>query len=291
VRLVADGTIGTPQHFPLADPERLVIDLRPAERRGTKTRSAASSEALRVAVHTQGSGSSTARPRLLAAPRSCRCPTARDFLGGAALPVAAATARPPRGARGGRPGDGVQFDRRRSASASRLDQRGGLLPRDAADDETFLVSFPSASIDPDAAIRVAPDKPGAVSLVTAFQQPDATPAEVRVVVRRAKGLVPDVHREGAMLFLDFARPGDVAAGLPMLSAGAPRPPGGGCGEARERRSRPPRRDERRGDRHAQEGGLPTEAYTGVDLPGLQGRGDRRRAAPDRGGLGPQHHRR
>jgi len=53
--------------------------------------------------------------------------------------------------------------------------------------------------------------------VTAFQQPDAQPSEVRVVVRRAKGLVPDVHREGTMLFLDFKRPGDVAAGLPMLS--------------------------------------------------------------------------
>ena len=37
-------------------------------------------------------------------------------------------------------------------------------------------SFADATIEPEAAIGIAPEKPGAVSLVTAFQQPDAKPA-------------------------------------------------------------------------------------------------------------------
>jgi type IV pilus assembly protein PilQ len=228
VRLLADGTIAAPQHFPLGDPERLVIDL-PGLSSAAQAKTEVSSEQVkrvRVATH-------DGKVRVVidgAAPGSLAgaqvVPVADGLavsFGGAAIPATAALTAPA-GASQTASGSqvlGVQFD----AQAER--ERVGILTSDAAayhvmqpDDETLVVSFPGASIDPDAAIRVAPEKPRAVSLVTAFQQPDATPAEVRVVVRRAKGLAPDVHREGSMLFLDFARSGDVAAGLPMMSGDA-----------------------------------------------------------------------
>jgi type IV pilus assembly protein PilQ len=227
VRLVADGSIQHPQHFPLADPERLVIDL-PGMKSSAQPKLEAATEQVkrvRVAGHDgkvrvviDGAG-----PGSLAGAQVAALPDGLAVsFGGAALPATAlAPSATPAAARAETASAtskvlGVQFD----AQAER--ERIAILTSDAAayhvmqpDEETFLVSFPDASIDPDAAIRVAPDKPGSVSLVTAFQQPDAQPSEVRVVVRRAKGLVPDVHREGTMLFLDFKRSSDVAAGLPM----------------------------------------------------------------------------
>ena len=227
VRLVADGAIQNPQHFPLADPERLVIDLpglassaRPKLEAATgqvkRVRVANHDGKVRVVIDGAGPGS------LAGAQVATMADGLAVSFGGAALP---ATAMAPAGAQAASQAPsaasqvlGVQFD----AQAER--ERIAILTSDAAayhvmqpDDETFVVSFPDASIDPDAAIRVAPAKPRSVSLVTAFQQPDAQPAEVRVVVRRAKGLTPEVHRDGTMLFLDFKRTGDVAAGLPMLS--------------------------------------------------------------------------
>ena len=228
VRLVADGSIQHPQHFPLADPERLVIDLpglassaRPQLEASTgqvkRVRVGSHEGKVRVVIDGTGPGS------LAGAQLATLADGLAVSFGGAALPetaMAPASAAPAadEGPRAASQVMGVQFD----SQAER--ERVAILTSDAAsyhvmqpDDETFVVSFPDASIDPDAAIRVAPQKPGAVSLVTAFQQPDARPSEVRVVVRRAKGLVPDVHREGTMLFLDFKRTSDVAAGLPMLS--------------------------------------------------------------------------
>jgi type IV pilus assembly protein PilQ len=83
--------------------------------------------------------------------------------------------------------------------------------------DTFVVAIDGASLDPEAAVRIAPDPGGAVSLVTAFEQPDVSHPEVRIVVRRAAGLAPEISQEDGMLFLDFPRTGDVAAGLPMLT--------------------------------------------------------------------------
>jgi type IV pilus assembly protein PilQ len=225
VRLVADGAIQNPQHFPLSDPERLVIDL-PGLSSGAKPSIEVGSEQVkrvRVAAH-EGKIRVVIDGAAKGSLAGARVQPSADGLaiafGGAELPqgMAAAPADGVAPIAGGKV-MGVQFD----AQADR--ERIAILTSDAAeyhvmqpDQDTFLVSFPDASIDPDAAIRVAPEKPGAVSLITAFQQPDAKPAEVRVVVRRAKGLVPDVHREGAMLFLDFKKGSDVAAGLPMTSA-------------------------------------------------------------------------
>jgi type IV pilus assembly protein PilQ len=229
VRLMADGSIRHPEHFPLADPERLVIDLPGLQSSAQPKLEAATEQVKRVRVASHegkvrvvidGAG-----PGSLAGAQVAALPDGLAVsFGGAALPATAMThAGASTAASAGTVSAsskvlGVQFD----AQAER--ERVAILTSDAAahhvmqpDDETFVVSFPDASIDPDAAIRVAPAKPGSVSLVTAFQQPDAQPAEVRVVVRRAKGLVPEVHRQGTMLFLDFKRSGDVAAGLPMMS--------------------------------------------------------------------------
>ena len=44
--------------------------------------------------------------------------------------------------------------------------------------------------------RIAPEASGPVSLVTAFDQPDVSVPEVRVVVKRAADLKPEVTRRG-----------------------------------------------------------------------------------------------
>jgi type IV pilus assembly protein PilQ len=85
------------------------------------------------------------------------------------------------------------------------------------DPETVVLSIQRAVIDPEAAIRIAPDPGGPVSLVTAFDQPDMSVPEVRVVVKRARDLKPEVSRRGALLVLDFPRSGGLAATPPILS--------------------------------------------------------------------------
>ena len=85
------------------------------------------------------------------------------------------------------------------------------------DPETVVLSIQGAVIDPEAAVRIAPDPGGPVSLVTAFDQPDVSVPEVRVVVKRAMGLKPEVSRRGALLVLDFPRSGGLAATPPILA--------------------------------------------------------------------------
>jgi type IV pilus assembly protein PilQ len=84
------------------------------------------------------------------------------------------------------------------------------------DPETVVLSIQDAVIDPDAAVRIAPDPGGPLSLVTAFDQPDVPTPEVRVVVKRALNLKPEVWRRGALLVLDFPRSGGLAATPPIL---------------------------------------------------------------------------
>ena len=231
IRLQADGPIANAEHFPLADPERLVVDLPGVANAAAAKTEVGTSQVKRVRVGAHegkvrvvidGTGAGSLKEAALV-------PTADGLaiaFPGATL-AQSATAGPspanaaPATARAAAPASkaqvlGVQFD------AQPEQERVAVLTSSAAeyhimmpDAETFMVSFPDASIDPEAAIRIAPDKPGPVSLVTAFQQPGASP-EVRVVVRRANGLAPKVHREGDMLFLDFPKSSDVAAGVPML---------------------------------------------------------------------------
>jgi type IV pilus secretin PilQ/predicted competence protein len=85
------------------------------------------------------------------------------------------------------------------------------------DPETVVLSIQGAVIDPEAAVRIAPDPGGPVSLVTAFDQPDVSVPEVRVVVKRAVDLKPEISRRGALLVLDFPRSGGLAATPPILA--------------------------------------------------------------------------
>lgn len=233
IRLEANGSIANAEHFPLADPERLVVDLPGVTSIAGAQTAVGTSQVKRVRVGSHegkvrvvidGTGSGSLAGAQLV-------PTADGLaiaFGGAnlaplaAAPAASAAAAPAKDRAEAAPAAsakvlGVQFD------AQTAHERIGVLTTTAAeyhimmpDEETFLVSFPDASIDPEAAIRIAPEKATSVSLVTAFQQPGASP-EVRVVVRRARGLAPKVHREGDMLFLDFPKSQDVAAGVPMLA--------------------------------------------------------------------------
>jgi len=84
------------------------------------------------------------------------------------------------------------------------------------DPETLVVSIARAEIEPEAAVRIAPEASGPVSLITTFAQPDVETAEVRVVVRRATNLKPDISQRGSLLIIDFPRTGAVAARPPVL---------------------------------------------------------------------------
>ena len=88
------------------------------------------------------------------------------------------------------------------------------------DPGTVVLSISNAEIAPEAAVRIAPETAGPVSLVTAFEQPDVKIPEVRVVVRRAEHLKPVVTREGALLMMDFPDTGELAAAPPVYEDGA-----------------------------------------------------------------------
>ncbi|MFQ5416277.1 MAG: type IV pilus secretin PilQ, partial [Myxococcota bacterium] len=84
------------------------------------------------------------------------------------------------------------------------------------DEDTLILSMSRAEIEPEAAVRIAPEHAGPVSLITAFAQPDVESAEVRVVVKRAAGTQPEIFRRGSLLVVDFPRTGAVAARPPVM---------------------------------------------------------------------------
>jgi type IV pilus assembly protein PilQ len=86
------------------------------------------------------------------------------------------------------------------------------------DDKTLMVQVRGARIQPEAAVRIAPEEPGVVSMVAAFEQPELAKPEVRVVVERAPGAVPTVTQHGTMLMLEFASGGAKAAPIPVVAA-------------------------------------------------------------------------
>ncbi|TMA31767.1 MAG: AMIN domain-containing protein [Deltaproteobacteria bacterium] len=101
------------------------------------------------------------------------------------------------------------------------------------DPETLILSIAGATIEPEAAVRIAPEKVGAVSLVTAFAQPDVKRPEVRVVVKRAAGLKPEVSRHDAVLTMDFPNNGKVAAVPPVYAERGAAPASGAAPAAHE----------------------------------------------------------
>ncbi len=84
------------------------------------------------------------------------------------------------------------------------------------DPETVVLSIAGAVIAPEAAVRIAPEKIGAVSLVTAFDQPDMKTPEVRIVVKRAANLAPEVTRRDALLMMDFPNSAGQIAAVPPV---------------------------------------------------------------------------
>jgi len=84
------------------------------------------------------------------------------------------------------------------------------------DPTTFVVSIPGAAISESASDRIFPKKGGPVSMVHAFQQPDVSVPEVRVVFTRAPSQEPVMSRRGSMLFVDFQDMGVAAAPPPAF---------------------------------------------------------------------------
>jgi type IV pilus assembly protein PilQ len=258
VMLRTDGAVGPHSHFVLDEPARLVVDLPGLVSRAdaaqvavdaggvARVRIGQHDDKLRVVIDASADAASLAGAEVRAVEGGLAV-----ALGGAALPAAqaaqpAAAAEAPTPAAAEAPTAaaaeapaaaaedagltrvyGVQFDsqaeRDRVVILTDAPTEYALFRPDAG---TLIVRLAGATIDPQAAIRIAPEEPGPVSLVTAFEQPEAGGPEVRVVIGRAAGLEPSVSREGAMLFLDFPRGGALAAVPPALSGLAGTPPVG-----------------------------------------------------------------
>jgi len=94
----------------------------------------------------------------------------------------------------------------------------GMVQYDALypDPESMVLSIASAKIPRDAAGRITPTPGGPVSLISAFQQPDVEVPEVRIVVKRAPDLEPEISRKGEILFIDFPHTNVAAAAPPAF---------------------------------------------------------------------------
>ena len=89
------------------------------------------------------------------------------------------------------------------------------------DATTLVVRLMYARISEEASDRIFPKAGGPVSLIHAFQQPEVSVPEVRVVFTRAPNQEPVVSRRGSMLFVDFQDEGVAAAAPPAFpNAGA-----------------------------------------------------------------------
>jgi type IV pilus assembly protein PilQ len=115
---------------------------------------------------------------------------------------------------------GVQYDSQPERDRVTISTDGTARFRVVeTDSQTVVVRLLDAAIPPEASVQLAPDQGGPVSMVHAFQQPESTTPEVRVVIRRAAGVTPQPTQQGSVLFLDFARGAQAASPVPMNSAG------------------------------------------------------------------------
>ncbi len=131
---------------------------------------------------------------------------------------------------------GVQFDR--SPARDRIAILGDT-PLDyhlfEPNDETLIVILSDAVLSGDSGERLTPELGGPVSQVTIFEQPDLSGDEVRVVIRRASGLDPEVRSRGSLVLVDFENAGAKATLPPALlpdppSSGVEASAGAGAGE-------------------------------------------------------------
>jgi type IV pilus assembly protein PilQ len=253
IHLQADGSLAGFKTFTLRDPARLVIDL-PGIQNGlaqnavsvgtaqvSRVRVAEHDGKLRVVIDAGQNAGDLAKSQVL--------PTADGLVvamgegegvqqaitaAQAAKPAegaqaaAAAAAKPAGKSKGGAQVQKVEFTQGSDAdhltvSSDRPVEFHILKP----DADTLMVSVPGAHLAADAKTRIAPDAGGPVALVSAFEQPGMKTPEVRVVVKRASGLEPSVHREGNSISLAFERgkgvatlPADEPAAAAMPAAAA-----------------------------------------------------------------------
>ncbi|MEZ4330674.1 MAG: type IV pilus secretin PilQ [Myxococcota bacterium] len=91
----------------------------------------------------------------------------------------------------------------------------------APDAATLVVRIPNAHISEAASDRVFPEPGGPVSMIHAFQQPEVTVPEVRVVFTRAPNQKPVLSTHGSTLFVDFEEMGVAAAAPPAFPGESP----------------------------------------------------------------------
>ncbi|MEE3326003.1 MAG: type IV pilus secretin PilQ, partial [Myxococcota bacterium] len=89
------------------------------------------------------------------------------------------------------------------------------------DAETVMLQIPNARFSGDTGERITPESGGPVSLVTTFEQPDLEGSEVRVVMRRAKGLSPTITRRSTVILVDFKSQGVAATAPPAFLPNEP----------------------------------------------------------------------
>lgn len=85
--------------------------------------------------------------------------------------------------------------------------------------ETVVIRLPGAVIAADAEGRIEPPSGGPIDLVTSFQQPEVSPKEVRIVVKTAAGVSPELSSKGSLLFIDFPKQAPVARNSKKGEAG------------------------------------------------------------------------
>ena len=112
---------------------------------------------------------------------------------------------------------GVEFDVSVGAGPpGHRRQRADRLPDLRAGCRDLRAEHLQCGHRPQAEVRLAPEKAGPVSLVTAFAQPDVEVDEVRIVVKRAANLVPEITQRGSLLVVDFPHTGALAARPPVF---------------------------------------------------------------------------
>ena len=251
VHLDADGALQGVESFTLSQPARLVLDLPGVDSKVAENLLQVDSgqvQRIRVGQHQgkvrvvidAGDNAAAFEGRQLepvssglvvalgGADASAAASAASDTLSGASSTAAAPVATP---MPGGPTVQGVAF-------ATSEDTDRVVVTADRAvdyqvmrpDPKTLLVVVPGAMLAPEAATRVAPEGKGPISLVSAFQQPDAAKPEVRIVVERASGLEPQVSREGNDIVLAFERGQRTAAALPV-NAGEAKPAAAAASQA------------------------------------------------------------
>jgi type IV pilus assembly protein PilQ len=236
IHLQADGSLSGFKSFTLSNPARLVIDL-PGVQSGlakntvsvgsaqvSRVRVAAHDGKLRVVIDGGQNGAAVAKGQVQPAADGlvvafgdvAGMPAQPAADAGAAQPVAKSAKH-----KGGAEVQQVEFTTGSDAdhlvvSSDRPTEFHILKP----DADTLMLVVPGAHLGADAKTHIAPDAGGPVALVSAFEQPDLKKPEVRVVVKRASGLEPSVHREGNSISLAFDRSKGAVAVLPVNASEA-----------------------------------------------------------------------